>query len=132
MKELCSAIKECIREFEQADDNSTYSRITSGKCWQRKRMLPARPAYTIHEAEKVLCKLEENRAERGGLVRETRLGVIAFLAHLAERNETVKKAEEHVRTAVMALEDMTQALPSEYDSIQNLLQYVEKIGKPNR
>lgn len=31
----------------------------------------------------------------------------------------------------MALEDMTQ-VSSEYDSIQNLLQYVEKIGKPEQ
>jgi metallo-beta-lactamase family protein len=62
------------------------------------------------------------------VIRETRLGVNVFLAYLAERNGDRKKAEEHVRTAVMALEDMTQ-VSSEYDSIQNLLQYVEKIGK---
>lgn len=70
------------------------------------------------EAEKVLCKLEETGQSKE-VIRETRLGVNVFLAYLAERNGDRKKAEEHVRTAVMALEDMTQ-VSSEYDSIQNL------------
>ena len=120
---------ECIREFEQADDNSTYSRINFRK------MLAEYGCCLLHlhmddEAEKVLCKLEET-GQSEEVIRETRLGVNVFLAHLAERNGDRKKAEEHVRTAVMALEDMTQ-VSSEYDSIQNLLQYVEKIGKPEQ
>ena len=120
---------ECIREFEQADDNSTYSRINFRK------MLAEYGCCLLHlhmddEAEKVLCKLEET-GQSEEVIRETRLGVNVFLAHLAERNGDRKKAEEHVRTAIMALEDMTQ-VSSEYDSIQNLLQYVEKIGKPEQ
>ena len=113
---------ECIREFEQADDNSTYSRINFRK------MLAEYGCCLLHlhmddEAEKVLCKLEET-GQSEEVIRETRLGVNVFLAYLAERNGDRKKAEEHVRTAIMALEDMTQ-VSSEYDSIQNLLQYVE-------
>ena len=99
---------ECIREFEQADDNSTYSRINFRK------MLAEYGCCLLHlhmddEAEKVLCKLEETGQSKE-VIRETRLGVNVFLAYLAERNGDRKKAEEHVRQAVMALEDMITGL----------------------
>lgn len=50
-----------------------------------------------------------------------------FFTYLAESEGHREKAADHVRQAVMALEDMRQ-VSSEYDSIQNLLQYVEKTG----
>ena len=63
---------ECIREFEQADDNSTYSRINFRK------MLAEYGCCLLHlhmddEAEKVLCKLEET-GQSEEVIRETRTG----------------------------------------------------------
>ena len=120
---------ECIREFELADDHSTYSRINFRK------MLAEYGCCLLHlhmdnDAEKVLHKLEKT-GQSEEIIEETRLAVNVFLAHLAERRGEREKAEEYVSAAVQALEDMQQ-VSSEYDSIQNLLQYVEKAGKPEQ
>ncbi len=120
---------ECIREFQQADDNSTYGKINFRK------MLAEYGCCLLYlhmddEAEKVLRKLEET-GQSEEILRETGLAVNVFLAHLAARRGEYEKAEEYVSGAVKALEDMPQ-VSSEYDSIQNLLQYVEKVGKPEQ
>ena len=120
---------ECIREFEQADDHSTYSRINFRKMLAEYGCC----LLCLHmddETEKVLRKLEET-GQSEEIIHETRLSVNVFLAHLAERRGEREQAEQYVSSAVEALEDMTQ-VSSEYDSIQNLLQYVEKIGKPEQ
>ena len=120
---------ECIREFQQADDNSTYGKINFRK------MLAEYGCCLLHlhmddEAAEVLRKLEET-GQSEEILRETGLAVNVFLAHLAARRGEYEKAEEYVSGAVAALEDMPQ-VSSEYDSIQNLLQYVEKVGKPKQ
>ena len=120
---------ECIREFEQADDHSTYSQINFRK------MLAEYGCCLLHlhmneDADKVQRKLEET-GQSEEVVQATRLAVNVFLAHLAESRGDRAQAEKHVQQAVAALEDMTQ-VSSEYDSIQNLLQYVEKVGNPEQ
>ena len=74
----------------------------------------------------VYRKLEET-GKSEEIVRGTRLAANVFFTYLAESEGHREKAADHVRQAVMALEDMRQ-VSSEYDSIQNLLQYVEKTG----
>ena len=115
---------ECIREFELAGDQSTYSQINFRK------MLAEYGCCLLHlhmdrDADKVLHRLEET-GKSEEIIRTTRLAVNVFLAHLAESYGDHRQAQEHVRQAVSALEDMTQ-VSSEYDSIQNLLQYIEDV-----
>ena len=116
---------ECIREFEKAGDHSTYGQINFRK------MLAEYGCCLLHlnmkdEAVEVLHKIEAvGRSEE--IIRETRLATNVFLAHLAESRGDREQAKEHVRQAVAALEDMTQ-VSSEYDSIQNLLRYLEQTA----
>ncbi|MCI6516437.1 MAG: GGDEF domain-containing protein [Lachnospiraceae bacterium] len=117
--------RECIREFEKAGDDSIYSRINFRK------MLSEYGCCLLHldmdqEAMEVYRKLEET-GKSEEIIRETRLAANVFFTYLAESEGHREKAADHVRQAVMALEDMRQ-VSSEYDSIQNLLQYVEKTG----
>ena len=117
--------RECIREFEKAGDDSIYSRINFRK------MLSEYGCCLLHldmkqEAMEVCRKLEET-GKSEEIIRETRLAANVFFTYLAESEGHREKAADHVRQAVMALEDMRQ-VSSEYDSIQNLLQYVEKTG----
>ena len=117
--------RECIREFEKAGDDSIYSRINFRK------MLSEYGCCLLHldmeqEAMEVYRKLEET-GKSEEIVRGTRLAANVFFTYLAESEGHREKAADHVRQAVMALEDMRQ-VSSEYDSIQNLLQYVEKTG----
>lgn len=117
--------RECIREFEKAGDDSTYSRINFRK------MLSEYGCCLLHldmdqEAMEVYRKLQET-GKSEEIIRETRLAANVFFTYLAESEGHREKAADHVRQAVMALEDMRQ-VSSEYDSIQNLLQYVEKTG----
>jgi putative regulatory components of sensory transduction system len=117
--------RECIREFEKAGDDSIYSRINFRK------MLSEYGCCLLHldmeqEAMEVYRKLEET-GKSEEIVRGTRLAANVFFTYLAESEGHREKAADHVRQAVMALEDMCQ-VSSEYDSIQNLLQYVEKTG----
>lgn len=114
---------ECIREFEKAGDDSIYSRINFRK------MLAEYGCCLLHldmkqEAMEVLRKMEET-GQNEEVVRGTRLAVNVFRAYLAESGKNREKAADHVRQAVNALDDMAQ-VSSEYDSIQNLLQYVEQ------
>lgn len=114
---------ECIREFEKAGDDSTYSLINYRK------MLSEYGCCLVHldmkeEALGVLRKMEEvARSEE--ILHGTWLAENVFLAYLSESDNNRRKAEEHVRQAVIALDNMPQ-VSSEYDSIQNLLQYVEQ------
>lgn len=117
--------RECIREFEKAGDDSIYSRINFRK------MLSEYGCCLLHldmdqEAMEVYRRLEET-GKSEEIIRETRLAANVFFTYLAESEGHWEKAADHVRQAVMALEDMRQ-VSSEYDSIQNLLQYVEKTG----
>ena len=115
---------ECIHEFEQAGDHSTYSQINFRKMLAEYGCCLLR-LQRNREAEDVWKKIKET-GKSEEIVRETRLAVNVFLAHLAESRGDRKSAKEYVRQSVEALEDMAQ-VSSEYDSIQNLLQYMEKI-----
>lgn len=116
---------ECIREFELVGDHSTYSQINFRK------MLAVYGCCLLHlkmdkEALEVLHKLEET-GKSAEIMQGTGLATNVFLAHLADSRGDREQAAEHVKQAVAALEHMAQ-VSSEYDSIQNLLQYVEKAA----
>ena len=129
MKELCSAMRNVSANLNRRMTTVHTAGSISGKCWQSTDAACCICIWMTRRKRYCVNWKRPGRARE--VIRETRLGVNVFLAHLAERNGDRKKAEEHVRTAIMALEDMTQ-VSSEYDSIQNLLQYVEKIGKPEQ
>ncbi len=119
---------ECIREFEEAGDHSPYGQINYRK------MLAEYGCCLLQlnrkeEAEGVLCKLDAVGCNED-IIRETSLATNVFQALLAESRGNRAQAREYVRLTVEALENMSQA-SAEYDSIHNLLRYLEKTAEPD-
>ncbi len=118
---------ECIKEFEQVDDHSTYGQINYRKMLAEYGCCLLQSNMT-DEAERVLQKIEA-AGHSEEIIRETGLATNVFQALLAERRGDRSQARNHVKLTVEALKNMSQ-VSAEYDSINNLLRYLEQTAEP--